>query len=51
MKYTSTALSFWEVKTKYTKSILKVYSIPARVHTGKTTLENLTGDINATNIK
>ena len=31
MKYTSTVLSFWEVHTKYTKSILKVYCIPARV--------------------
>ena len=30
MKYTSTVLSFWEVHTKYTKSILKVYCIPAR---------------------
>ena len=34
MKYTSTVLSFWEVHTKYTKSILKVYCIPARDLTG-----------------
>ena len=31
MKYTSTVLSFWKVHNKYTKSILKVYCIPARV--------------------
>lgn len=30
MKYTSIVLSFWEVHTKYTKSILKVYCISAR---------------------
>ena len=33
MKYTSTVLSFWEVQTKYTKSILKVYCILARACT------------------